>query len=304
MAPLYDAVAVGTVATLVASPVAHTAHSGYASTALARRQSAGSGTGAAMPAKRKFRVEAGALSIATDAAVPGQCKFGSAGSRGGRVLAFRWRDIHKSATGFVSRSHPRCKGRAMLLRYLDLHPNRRWAHRVATRDRRGPGGGHQVDQLLLTPENAAELLAVGRTKIYELLRTGAIESVRIGAARRIPATALTTYVSNSAKTRRSTPTAATRGRCPEMARRGRGEGSIYRRDDGTWVAVIHLGWHDGKRRRKYLYARTRAEVRDKYRKAQRALEEGRSATTTRTSASTSSGGSPKPCPAPSATPPS
>ena len=61
-----------------------------------------------------------------------------------------------------------------------------------------------------------------------------------------------------------------------MARRGRGEGSIYRRDDGTWVAVIHLGWHDGKRRRKYLYARTRAEVRDKYRKAQRALEEGRS----------------------------
>jgi integrase len=60
-----------------------------------------------------------------------------------------------------------------------------------------------------------------------------------------------------------------------VARRDRGEGSIYHRDDGTWVAVIHLGWHDGTRRRKYLYARTRAEVRDKYRKAQRALEEGR-----------------------------
>jgi excisionase family DNA binding protein len=51
-----------------------------------------------------------------------------------------------------------------------------------------------VDQLLLTPEHAAELLAVGRTKIYELLRTGALESVRIGAARRIPAAALTAYV--------------------------------------------------------------------------------------------------------------
>lgn len=51
-----------------------------------------------------------------------------------------------------------------------------------------------MDQLLLTPENAAELLAVGRTKLYELLRTGAIESVRIGGARRIPATALTAYV--------------------------------------------------------------------------------------------------------------
>lgn len=39
-----------------------------------------------------------------------------------------------------------------------------------------------MDQLLLTPEHAAELLAVGRTKIEELLRTGALESVRIGAA--------------------------------------------------------------------------------------------------------------------------
>jgi excisionase family DNA binding protein len=51
-----------------------------------------------------------------------------------------------------------------------------------------------MDQLLLTPEDAAELLAVGRTKLYDLLRTGAIESVRIGAARRIPAAALTAYV--------------------------------------------------------------------------------------------------------------
>ena len=51
-----------------------------------------------------------------------------------------------------------------------------------------------MDQLLLTPEDTAQLLAVGRTKIYELLRTGALESVRIGAARRIPAAALTAYV--------------------------------------------------------------------------------------------------------------
>ena len=51
-----------------------------------------------------------------------------------------------------------------------------------------------MDQLPLTPEHAAELLAVGRPKLYELLRTGALESVRIGAARRIPAAALTAYV--------------------------------------------------------------------------------------------------------------
>jgi excisionase family DNA binding protein len=65
---------------------------------------------------------------------------------------------------------------------------------VLTTAVRVAGGGHQVDRLLVTPEDAAEFLAVGRTKIYELLRTGALESVRIGAARRIPASALTAYV--------------------------------------------------------------------------------------------------------------
>ena len=47
-----------------------------------------------------------------------------------------------------------------------------------------------MDRLLLTPEDAADVLGVGRTKLYELLRVGAIESVRIGRARRVPADAL------------------------------------------------------------------------------------------------------------------
>lgn len=34
--------------------------------------------------------------------------------------------------------------------HLDVHHNRRRTHRVASRDG-GFGGGHQVDQLLLTP---------------------------------------------------------------------------------------------------------------------------------------------------------
>jgi excisionase family DNA binding protein len=37
-------------------------------------------------------------------------------------------------------------------------------------------------------------IGVGRTKVYELLRVGAIESVRIGRCRRIPYTALAAYV--------------------------------------------------------------------------------------------------------------
>lgn len=49
-------------------------------------------------------------------------------------------------------------------------------------------------QLLLTPENAAERLAIGRSQMYELLRTGAVASVKIGRLRRIPAAALEEYV--------------------------------------------------------------------------------------------------------------
>lgn len=43
-------------------------------------------------------------------------------------------------------------------------------------------------------------------------------------------------------------------------RRGHNEGSIYQRDDGLWVATVSLGMVNGKRKRKYIYGRTRAEV--------------------------------------------
>ena len=49
-----------------------------------------------------------------------------------------------------------------------------------------------------------------------------------------------------------------------MSRRGKGEGGIYRRaSDGRWVGVLDLGWIDGKRRRRVVYGRTRAEVVEK-----------------------------------------
>jgi excisionase family DNA binding protein len=51
-----------------------------------------------------------------------------------------------------------------------------------------------VNKLLLTTDEAAELLGVGRTTVYELLAAEQIESVRIGRARRIPRAALVAYV--------------------------------------------------------------------------------------------------------------
>jgi excisionase family DNA binding protein len=55
-------------------------------------------------------------------------------------------------------------------------------------------GATAMNKLLLTAGEAAEILGIGRTKVYELLRVGAIESVRVGASRRIPAAALDEYV--------------------------------------------------------------------------------------------------------------
>lgn len=49
-------------------------------------------------------------------------------------------------------------------------------------------------RLLLTPEEAATRLALSRTMIYELIRTGELRSCKVGRARRIPAGALDDFV--------------------------------------------------------------------------------------------------------------
>lgn len=52
----------------------------------------------------------------------------------------------------------------------------------------------RLEPLLLRPEEAARLLSIGRTKVYALIRSGAIRSVRVGGLRRIPSTALAEFV--------------------------------------------------------------------------------------------------------------
>jgi excisionase family DNA binding protein len=49
------------------------------------------------------------------------------------------------------------------------------------------------DLTLVTVEEAARRLSVGRTTLYALLKEGEIPSVRIGRLRRIPVEALTDY---------------------------------------------------------------------------------------------------------------
>lgn len=48
-------------------------------------------------------------------------------------------------------------------------------------------------RVLLTVEEAAEQLGIGRTKTYELVKKGEIESIQIGRLRRIPTSAIHEY---------------------------------------------------------------------------------------------------------------
>ena len=49
---------------------------------------------------------------------------------------------------------------------------------------------------------------------------------------------------------------------PKTTRRGKNEGSVYRRKDGKWVGQVTVGYHPdtGKTIRKYTYANTREEA--------------------------------------------
>ena len=49
-------------------------------------------------------------------------------------------------------------------------------------------------RLLVTVDVAASLLSMGRSKTYELIASGDLESVAIGRSRRIPVDAIDDYV--------------------------------------------------------------------------------------------------------------
>jgi len=56
-----------------------------------------------------------------------------------------------------------------------------------------------MDRLLLRPAEAAELLGVGRSKIYALLASGEVPSVRVGHSVRVPLQALRQWVARRSK---------------------------------------------------------------------------------------------------------
>ena len=58
-------------------------------------------------------------------------------------------------------------------------------------------------------------------------------------------------------------------------RRGNGEGNIRKRKDGRYEVSVMVGYHpDGRRKRKYLYGKTRREVVDKLHALQQEINMG------------------------------
>ena len=54
-----------------------------------------------------------------------------------------------------------------------------------------------MERLLLTPTEAAEALGIGRWKLYDLMRKGLLQSVKIDGCRRIPPSALADFVAGA-----------------------------------------------------------------------------------------------------------
>jgi excisionase family DNA binding protein len=68
--------------------------------------------------------------------------------------------------------------------------------------------GASVEYIVLTVEQAAKRLNIGRTLMYELVSSGEVESVHIGRLRRIPLDALSHYVARLSGKNAPSPEAA------------------------------------------------------------------------------------------------
>ncbi len=57
-----------------------------------------------------------------------------------------------------------------------------------------PAVGQPLVPLLLSVEQAAEMLGIARTSMFKLIGTGEVESVQVGRLRRIPMACLEEFV--------------------------------------------------------------------------------------------------------------
>ena len=129
----------------------------------------------------------------------------------------------------------------------------------------------ELGRLLLRPEEVAEALGVGRTMVFELIRSGELRSVKIGKSRRIPtercastSTGLGVTAGCSATGEVGSWRLGVRASgsprpmaCGCSARRANSEGSVYRQADGRWCATW---WVPGEKRPRKATGKTQQEA--------------------------------------------
>jgi excisionase family DNA binding protein len=128
--------------------------------------------------------------------------------------------------------------------------------------------------LLLTVEDAAQRLSIGRTTMYSLISAGAIQSVTIGRLRRIPSECLEEYVAGL-RTSGQPESAAAQWEVTVMGPNANGRSSIYQNAEG-WHGRVTVGVKDdGRPDRRHVRGKTKAEVTAKVRKLEKLRDESR-----------------------------
>jgi len=56
------------------------------------------------------------------------------------------------------------------------------------------GAPQELSPLLLTPEEVAQVLRVGRSRVYDLMRSHRLVSIKIGGSRRVPVAAVQQFI--------------------------------------------------------------------------------------------------------------
>lgn len=69
---------------------------------------------------------------------------------------------------------------------------------------------NEPQQLLVTIEEAARRLCIGRTQMFKLVQTGAVTSVKVGRSRRVDPTALASFVADLQREPPTNPSTETR----------------------------------------------------------------------------------------------
>jgi excisionase family DNA binding protein len=123
---------------------------------------------------------------------------------------------------------------------------------------------------LMTPEEVAQRLRVGRTKVYELTDRGELPSIKIDRCRRIPSRGVDAFIARKLEEARMPK------KQRERRRRGDGTVSVAKCDASgkpiLWKASISLGTvtidGKGRRNRPTEYAETEAEAHKKLKQLQ------------------------------------